>query len=171
MRKFSLAASLLSTALFITPQGALACGDKLVDASRGVRFQRANAGRHASIVLFLEQGPKDSANKIKSSLTRAGHKVEIVNDPAELKEALEARNRDLVVTDIDAVPSVKKLMATTSSKALVIPRVQGSASKQLTSANQQYPFVLSSPGSTRDLILTIDKAIKSIAVFSAVPKR
>ena len=70
----------------------LACGDKLLNVSRGLRFQRAYAGRQANLVIYST--PTSNAGALKSAklqatLKQVGHKLQTVEDLSQLDRVLK----------------------------------------------------------------------------------
>ena len=70
----------------------LACGDKLLNVSRGLRFQRAYAGRQANLVIY--SAPTSNAGALKSAklqatLKQVGHKLQTVEDLSQLDRVLK----------------------------------------------------------------------------------
>src|SRR5207248_6215909 len=102
MRRTALCLSLLFSLAIGT--SAWACGDKMVQVGRGVRYQRAAAVRPAAIVMFLTPGfDREAANRLRSELVLVGHKVQMVDDAVALKSILSAHRLDIVLTSVDNV--------------------------------------------------------------------
>ena len=75
---------------FVGTDPAGACGDKLVDISQGVKFQRALGMEPAAILLYVNvEAPKRSVKRLRASLTRVGHYVVLVDDWELAIEALK----------------------------------------------------------------------------------
>jgi hypothetical protein len=89
--------------LLVTPV-ALACGDKLVALGGGASFDRiAPRQLPGSIVLYLSPGSQlhnaEETLKLRGRLERAGHKVLVVRDGANLDRALQDFGPDVVLVD------------------------------------------------------------------------
>ncbi|HEY5610049.1 MAG TPA: hypothetical protein VIL97_02480 [Thermoanaerobaculia bacterium] len=169
MRKAILGISVVLFATATPP--AYPCGDKIVDMSRGVRFQRACAIRPASVLVYAANGPDaKSLETLKKSLVRVGHKVQLVRDAEGLKHLLPSKAYDLLIAPIDEATTAAALLKSTESSALLIPVLFGGKSAGLASVSRAYPFVLSVPGKAKDQILTIDEAMKSRLPADAAAK-
>ena len=86
------------------PQTASACGDKFLLVGRGVSFRRAYAAVHpASILLVLPPKSVKSAavrdSSLLSALKLAGHRVDVVQQPANLADALGRSRHDIVLVE------------------------------------------------------------------------
>jgi len=162
MRQAILGILALFVTAMIAPASAVACGDKNIDMSRGVRFQRANAVRPATVLLQLGSvSDAKSLNRLKSNLVRVGHEVEVAGDAPTLQQMLRLKAYDLVIVPIQEAASLAALLTTTDTQSLVIPMVSGRESSDLERARTAYPFVLTLPGRAKDQILIISAAISS----------
>ena len=80
-----------------------AAGDmmgKFLAIGRGVRYQRAYAERQANLVIYsngAQNGATLSSTGLQTTLKRAGHKLQIVQDGSQLDEALKSGNVDVVL--------------------------------------------------------------------------
>ena len=130
--------ALLGVAIaMFSAQAADACGDKLVALGGGVSFERVFSSRHpGKLILFLRPDSAlrtaNSDLRIDAALTRAGHSVRTVATRAELDQALQEAEADLVVTDwVDA----RELNAEVGGRMAILPVQAGEHSPASAGAN------------------------------------
>src|SRR6266516_4160644 len=125
MRRVFVGVALASS---LVSMNAWACGDKLVQVGRGVRYQRANAVRPATIVMFVSPGfDRRVANHLRSELTLVGHTVHIVDSRAAFASAIAGKRSDIVLTDVDNLAVVDEQLSSSTSKPTIIPLIERSA--------------------------------------------
>ena len=147
---------------------AAACGDKLNDISQGVKFQRALGLESAAILLYVDaEAPKRSVKRLRASLTRVGHYVELVDDWQVAVEALESEEYDLVIVELSDAAILESMMDDGTSPPLLLPFVVDGTDTELEGAQSEYPYVLSVPGRDNEQILTVNAAIKARADMAA----
>lgn len=150
----------------VVPAGA--CGDKLVDISQGVKFQRAFGMEPAAILLYVDsEAPKRSVKRLRSSLTRVGYHVELVDDWMVAIEALEVGEYDLVIAELSELGTVRSMMVADITPPQLLPFVFDGTDAELEEARNEYPFVLSVPGRDNEQILTVIEAIEARADIAA----
>jgi hypothetical protein len=105
-----------------------ACGDKFLMAGvgRGARFTHAYAAMYpATILVYTHGSSPDSSGildpKFQATLTRAGHRVEVVNEEQLLARALQTGHVDLVLTDIANVEAIQATTDQSPSKPTILP--------------------------------------------------
>jgi hypothetical protein len=141
---------------------AQACGDKFLVVGRGVKFQRAHKAVHpASILIYMNPGSRlpTVAKKIKleSNLKQAGHKVQTIEDPTRLDDALKSAQYDLVLADVADSPSLEKHVSARTSKPVVMPVLYQPTADELAAAQKQYGCAMKT--SAKDYLAAIDTAI------------
>jgi hypothetical protein len=150
----------LALALSLVSINGWACGDKLVQIGRGVRYQRANAVRPASIVMFVSPGfDRRVADHLRSELTMVGHTVQIVVDPAAFKSALASKRSDIVLTDVDNLAVVDEQLSSSASKPTVIPLIERSA-RVAAEIQARFPFVMMLSARGFEQVSLITRAMK-----------
>jgi hypothetical protein len=122
-KRLTLATLLLS--FVIGPDVLFACGDKFFLVGRGDRFSRAYATLHPGQILLYTGGTTTVSKGLRDErlhkfITRAGHRVVIASDRAELDRALKTGSVDVVlaglgqavdlVTEVGAAPSKPTLL-------------------------------------------------------------
>jgi hypothetical protein len=158
MRRACLCVALLSS-LLVAPNGR-ACGDKLVQVGRGVRYQRANSVRPASIVMFVSPAfDRRDANHLRSELAMVGHNVRVVESPAAFAAALADSRSDIVLTDVENLPVVDDQLATSAARPIVIPVIERSA-RVAAELQARFPFIMMLSAREFDHVSTINHAMK-----------
>jgi hypothetical protein len=141
MKRACLCLCLLACLAFGT--NAFACGDKLVQLGRGVRYQRARAVRPANIVMFLtDRSDRHAANRLRSDLTFVGHRVQIVDDERAFASMLAANDIDIVLTDVENLQLVTEHVNSARSKPAIIPLINSSAKEATTEIRSRFPYVM-----------------------------
>ncbi len=151
------------------PSPAAACGDKIVDISQGVLLQRAAAVRTGKVLLYVSHASAKTVGKLRSSLSRVGNGVEVVDDLATLERYLRSTSYDVVITALPDAEVVAGILGDQPSSARLIPFVDHSNEAKLDAARRAYGFALSVPGRANDQILTIDAALKATATGAITP--
>jgi hypothetical protein len=107
---------------------AFACGDKLAMMGGGVSFERLNRSAHrGNLVLWIAPESRLHAAEreldLKGILERAGHRVHVVENAADLQLALQAGRTDIILMDGSAAvaspPPVGLTSLAGSSPAMV----------------------------------------------------
>ena len=126
MRKVLVFIVLLFASLRPLGSGVLACGDKFLLIGRSARFNQAYAAIYpATILLYAPLGRSTSAalldQKFQSSLTRAGHRVEVVREESQVGPLLQAGRFDLVLSDVADVEPLRVKAALSPTQPTVMP--------------------------------------------------
>jgi hypothetical protein len=103
-----------------------ACGDKFLLVGRGARFNQVYAAIYpATILLYSHSSRSGSAAildpKFQASLTRAGHRLQVVKDEDLLAQTLQAGRFDLVLVEVADVEAIKPHADQSPSKPTVLP--------------------------------------------------
>ena len=165
MRKISMVISLFAVLAFLIPPDSLACGDKLLALSRGIRFQQAYRGfRPASILVYANRNLvttplKDP--KLHSTLKQAGHSLRMIETSAELELALRSGRYDLILADLADSSELKQRADAAPTKPLVLPVFSKPNKSELKAAEKQYGFYLLGPNKPIESLIAIDLAMKS----------
>lgn len=111
-----------------------ACGDKLVAAGGGVRFDKVVASRYPGrILMVLSPGSAlaeaNSRFNLASSLALVGHSVITANDPTEIDDNLHGDPVDLVLVDATDFRGVAFHSAATGQGPTILPVVFGDESR------------------------------------------
>jgi hypothetical protein len=160
MRKTLLALGVL-VIYGITSGELLACGDKFLVASRGTRYQRADARHAASILIYLPPSsslPKAFARVSEDVTRKAGYRLINVSDTNELEQALRQGGWDLLLTDLADGQTVRGRVSGATAP-LVIPVAYQATGTELAQAKKDYQKVLKGPIKTYAFLAAIDDAL------------
>lgn len=125
MRKtVTLVALLLSLPL---AEGALrACGDKFFLVGRGDRFSRAYFSLHPGSVVVYTGGTSHISQGLANArlhklITRAGHRVFLASNRAELARLVASQPVDVILLDLLEAPAVMPDVSTAPSNPELLP--------------------------------------------------
>ncbi len=110
----------LALALALTSTTALGCGEGAFNAGKGLTYQGYLAPRPATVLVYASPDPTASdadRTALYAGLTKAGHKLTMVKDAAELSSALRERHYDIVITAFGAVDTVQAATADAGNAA------------------------------------------------------
>src|SRR5580765_3672175 len=151
MKRWFAAAAALVTLGTLGSQAASACGDKFLLVGRGVRFDRAYAAVHpASILIVLPPKSVKSAAvrdaRLLTALKMAGHRVEVVQEPANLSEVLGRSRHDIILAErADASAIRTGAGAGVAAKPSIVGVLEDPSAAALTAARQEFEYVLKTP--------------------------
>ena len=148
-------------------QAVSACGDKFLLVGRGVTFRRAYAAIHsASILIVLPLKNVKSAavrdSRLLTALKMAGHRVEVVQQPANVSEILGRSRHDIVLAeraDASAIGVVAGVGG--QPKPSIVAVLEDPSSSDLTAARQQFEYVLKTPQSLPQILNLLDDVMKA----------
>ena len=143
-----------------------ACGDKFLLVGRGVRFERAYAAIHpASILIVLPLKSVKSAavrdSHLAAALKMAGHRVEVVQQPANLSEILGRSRHDIIVAEGADASAIRDVAAAVEPKPSVVGVLADPSSAELTAARQQLEYVLKTPQPLPKTLNLMDDVMKT----------
>jgi hypothetical protein len=140
-----------------------ACGDELLTVSRGLRFQRAYAGRQANLVIYStvtsSAGPLRSA-KLLTTLKQAGHKLQTVEDLSQLDRVLKSGKVDVVLAEFGELTGISRELQSAPSKPVILPVLYKPSKDELTAAQREYKFALKASADEIQYLTAIDEAMK-----------
>ena len=158
------ALGLAAIAVFLSGLPADACGDKLLVLSVGPSFQLETADHPASILLYANPnapGAKEVGDsQLQSFLRQAGHRLQTVMGAKELAEGLRTGRPDLVLASFADAPGLEEMVATASSRPLLLPFVYKGTQADLSAAERRYRCVLKAPARSGHWLATLDKAME-----------
>ncbi|HVR29561.1 MAG TPA: hypothetical protein VMS86_08500 [Thermoanaerobaculia bacterium] len=164
MKSRGLATFIFGSLALLGPDLAAACGDKIVDISRGVRFQRAASVQTGAVLIFTGDASAKSIKELRASLSRVGHQVEVVGDLSTLRRELEATSYDVVIAALPDAELVAGILGDPPWPTRLVPFVERGSGGELAAAKREHGFVLSVPGKANDQILTVDAALRAVAI-------
>jgi hypothetical protein len=144
-----------------------ACGDKFVLVGRGVRFEQAYAAIHpASILIVLPVKSVKSAavrdSRLVTALKKAGHRVEVVQQPANLAEALSRSRHDIILVEqADASALHDIITAAGQVKPSIVGVLEAPSPSALTDARQKLEYLLPTPASLTHILNLMDDVMKA----------
>jgi hypothetical protein len=113
------AKTVLLTALATSPVAALACGEMMFNAGRGLPFQSYLAPHPADVLVLWTDARHD---EYYAALERAGHRITLVADAEDIAAELAANHFDIVIADFDALSQVPQAVASnTGSGPRLLP--------------------------------------------------
>lgn len=156
----------IMTAIVVGSEGLAACGDKFLLVGRGVRFQHAYAAIHrASILIVLPPKNVKSAavrdSRLATALKMAGHRVEVVQLPANLGAVLDRSAHDIVLAERADAVTIPAAGAASRPKASVVAVLEDPSAIELAAARQQLEFVLKTPQSLPQILSLFDDVMKA----------
>jgi len=159
MKRACVCLSMLACLAFGT--NGFACGDKLVQIGRGVRYQRASAVRSAKIVMFLTaRSDRKAANRLRSDLMFVGHRVQIVDDERAFAGLLTANDVDIVLTEVESLQRVSEQVDSARSKPAIIPLINRSTMAAPKGIQSRFPNVMLLSASGFDQIGVISQVMQ-----------
>jgi hypothetical protein len=144
-----------------------ACGDKFLLVGRGVRFEQAYAAIHpASILIVLPVKSVKSAavrdSRLVTALKNAGHKVEVVQQPANLADALNRSRRDIILVERGDAAALHDIEPPAGQlKPSIVGVLEDPSPSALTDAKRQLEYVLSTPTSLARILNLMDDVMKA----------
>jgi hypothetical protein len=165
-RLIALSVAVLTIAA-IRSQDASACGDKFLLVGRGARFQRAYAAVHpASILIVLPvKSVKVAAvrdSSLATALKMAGHRVESVQQPANLGAILGRSRHDIVLAERADAPAIRiEAERVVQQKPSVIAVLEDASPADVAVAQQQLDYVLNTPQRLVQILNLLDDVMKA----------
>jgi hypothetical protein len=150
----------------IGSQAVSACGDKFLLVGRGVSFRHAYAAIHpASILLVLPAKSVKSAairdSGLLSALKLAGHRVEVVQQPANLADVLGRSRHDIVLAErADAASAEEAAASVAQAKPSIVSVVEGASSAEAQTAPPG-EYVLKAPQRLPQILNLLDDVMKA----------
>jgi len=153
---------LLFISAFLATTGVWACGDKLM-LVMGVRPSQVRPGHAASILGYL---PGNSAISTlirqiptQSALKKAGHKFQMIEDPAGLDTALRSGKYDVVLADVAVADELNKRVQSAPSRPVVLPVAYNASKAEQSAAQKKFHCLLKGPADTDQYLSAIDQAM------------
>jgi hypothetical protein len=146
-------------------QSLSACGDKFLLVGRGVSFRHAYAAVHpASILLVLPpKNVKFAAvrdSSLLSALKLAGHRVDVVQQPANLADALGRSRHDIVLVErADASAAGEAAASTAQTRPSIVSVVEDGSGQMPTASQGEY--ILKAPQRLPQILNLLDDVMKA----------
>jgi hypothetical protein len=148
-------------------QALSACGDKFLLVGRGVRFEQAYAAVHpASILIVLPVKNVKSAavgdSRLLTVLKNAGHRVEVIQRPANLADALNRSRHDIILAEQPEASALRDIAPTAGqAKPSIIGVLENPSPAALTDARQKLEYTLPTPTSLAHILNLMDDVMKA----------
>ena len=140
----------------------LACGDKFLVPTRGMRFELTPAARQ-QVAILLYLNPASSLPglfarlSIEPTLRKAGYRPTVVTSAEQLDHTLRQENWDVVLLDFADSP-VRHLSDAASSPA-VLAVTANATGREIALAKKQYTAILKSPTRSQTFVDALDVAV------------
>jgi hypothetical protein len=151
---------LIVLSLPVAASVAFACGDKLA-LIMGLRSSQirshpalilAYPGRNASAALIRDL-------QLQPAFKKAGHRFQVVEDPAGLDNALNANKFDLVVADVANAAELGEHVSAAPSKPQLLPVAFKASKDEQSAALKKYHCLLKAPSDPENYLAAIDQAL------------
>jgi CheY-like chemotaxis protein len=110
MNAVPLARRFLCVAMLLGPAAAMACGEMMFNAGKGLPFQTYLSPRPADVLILSDQSA--AGREIAyGGLEQAGHRLTFVHDAGELKAAMATGRYDIVIVALESVDEVQPHVA------------------------------------------------------------
>jgi len=154
MNVVKLAQLLLFAGLIAGSQAALACGEMMVNAGKGLAFQGWLTPEPADVLVLFTDASDERAY---AGLEQAGHHLTLVTDATQLAEALEQNSYDIVISSYDMVDTVAPLAASRQPTRL-LPIVERSMRRSAAVRDRFDQFLIAGAG-VRQYLSVIDRVL------------
>ena len=167
MKTFVAPALALLGILSIGAQVVSTCGDKFMLVGRGVRFQRAYAAIHpASILILLPPKSVKSAavrdSHLVTALKMAGHRVDVIQQPANLSEVLGRSPHDIVLAERADATAIRDVATVGGQpRPSIVAVLEDLSPAELAAVRQQLEYVLKTPQSLPQILNLLDDVMKA----------
>jgi CheY-like chemotaxis protein len=155
MRNPLLSPVALVAALCTVSVDALACGESLFRVGQGARY-RAYATPLPGSVLVV--GSDDAQREVASGLEKAGHRVRLVQDQAEMSRELDSNRYDVIVAPYSERARVEAAATSASSRPQLVP-VAAAHTAEEQQARESYPESVSSGDDIRRFLKSIHRTL------------
>jgi hypothetical protein len=168
MRKNLALALAFATIVGIGSEVVSACGDKFLLVGRGVSFQRAYAAIHpASILIVLPPKSVKSAavrdSGLQKALKMAGHRVDVVQQPANLAEILSRSPYAIVLAERADASAIRAAAGDGQQNPSIVAVLEDASAADLATARQQVEYVLKTPQPVSQILNLLDDVMKARA--------
>lgn len=144
----------------------VACGDKFFLVGRGDRFSRAYNSLHPGNVLVYTGGTSQISRglladaRLHRFMSRAGHRVLVASNRAELDAVLRSNPVDVVLSDLLQAVDLLPHVAAASSQPMLLPIA---AAGMRPASTDQFKVTLKSTDKVNRFLSEIENAMESRA--------
>ena len=146
-----------------TPSDMLACGDKFLVPSRGIRFQGAPLNRESATILLYAStdsalGAALKTLSVEDALRKAGYRPTTVASARDFDATIRTARWDVLVIDLaDGADVAGRLPST--APPIVLPVAYGGTNAHADGAKRPYQHVLKSPKKNKAFLDAVDQVI------------
>jgi len=162
MPRSAVAMSLVLVVALVCSAPAQACGDKFLVPGRAPEFGQAFAANQPGHILIYRNPSSEVARSVmddnlRDTLQRVGHMVEIVETPEALRRALDSSDYDIVLADVQDVPTVEG--SEHGASPVMLPVVYKASWTEVNKLKQVYQLILNAPSRVSQTVTLIDEAM------------
>jgi hypothetical protein len=161
MRQRVLAAGILVLFAATAPSPLVACGDKFLLPPRGLTFEEAYRAAHpGSILIYAPAGAGATGGeytKIQTMLTRAGHRVAVVQDADQIAQALV--KADIVLTNLSEAGVISSQAGASRIAPLILPVLKSATKAETAACRLKYPCDLKSTDKPERFVVAVNMAM------------
>ncbi len=129
---------------------ALACGEKLVGLSHGARYMNL---AHPGVILLFAPSGSSAANLADDEQFQTAIKKD--------RHILESGRFDVVLTDAKNAAEIDQRLQTHSSRAVVVPIIEGLTKAEIKALERQYPALVAAHSKAGKYRAAIDDAMEA----------
>lgn len=147
--------------LLLVAAAAWACGDKLM-LIMGARSSQIKPVHPALILAYPGQSVSAALIRdlqLQPALKKAGHRIQVIEDPAALDNALKGGRYDLVIADVANAGVLSPHVLSAPSKPVLLPVVFRASKEEQSAAQKKYHCLFKAPGNPESYLAAIDQAM------------
>lgn len=156
------ATTTLLLAVAIASSDAQACGEVMYRMGGALRYHAFITHHPAQILLYAGSARQASSSDIDNfprNLEKAGHKVTVVDTPAQLSQALSANTYDVIIAYAADLPAINTEIAHVSHEPSLIPVLARGVDDN--NMRKQYPLAVNEDANLNQFLKTIEQTMKS----------
>ena len=146
--------TLIACAVTLLSVDAIACGESLFRVGKGLTYREYTAPFPGNILIVANT---EGELALADRLVAAGHRVDVVSDPADIAARLESSHYDIVMSLYSQAEVVETQMANNSASYLPVA-LEGTAEEQMVEST--YKRSLSTDDSVKTFLKTIHRTLK-----------
>jgi CheY-like chemotaxis protein len=158
MNAVPMARRLLCVAMILGPATAMACGEMMFNAGKGLPFQTYLSPRPAD-VLILSDRSAEAREVAYSGMEQAGHRLTFVSGVDELADALAAGHYDIVIVALESVDKVKARVSGQRASAPQLVPVVARTARNSPQVRGRFEQVLLDGASTGQSLSVIERVL------------
>lgn len=144
-------------------QDAVGCGEVLTRTGNALRYHSFVTRHPAQILLYSGPATRassdDSGQRFHDNLERAGHKVTVVTNAAELESAFSVQSFDVIITFASDLDDLSGELATAANQPTLIPVLQPDT-PNADELRERYPRLLTESANLNQFLKVIEQSMK-----------